>query len=160
MEMPGGDMKCEANESCQGFRVESPEQAKIVCNKYGSRCKGFVYSLKSGKFILKGALTDKIVFSTEHDLYVKSDFAQSNKTLQHGSCAVPLDQFQSFSDRCHLPELDPNDESIIQLISRPTPVQCPGFQLTRYEGGVLELTEEISKGKEAQPSGGSWCTAI
>ena len=155
MEMPSGDMKCEANESCQGFQVESPEQAKIVCNKYGSRCKGFVYSLKSGKFILKGELTDKLVFSTEHDLYVKSDFAQSNKTLQHGSCIVPLDQFQSFSDGCRLPELDPNDESIIQLISRPTPVQCPGFQLTRYEGGVLELTEEISKGKEAQPSGGS-----
>ncbi|XP_022807728.1 uncharacterized protein LOC111344742 [Stylophora pistillata] len=145
MEMPGGNMKCEANESCHGFPVESPEQAKIICNKYGPRCKGFVYSLRSGKFIPKSELANKVVFSTEHDLYVKSDFEQSSKTLQHGSCALPLDQFQSFSDGCHLPKLDPNDKSIIKLISRPNPIQCPGFQLTRYEGGILELTEETSR---------------
>lgn len=101
MEMPGGNMECQANESCHGFPVESPEQAKMICNKYGPRCKGFVYSLRSGKFIPRGELTDEVVLSTEHDLYVKSEFAQSNKTLQHGSCALPLDQFQSFSNECH-----------------------------------------------------------
>ena len=146
MEMPGADMKCAVNESCRGFPVQSPEHAKIICNRYGPRCKAFVYSLKSGKFFPKGELTNKMVFSTDQDLYVKKEFTQSNKTMQDGTCAVPLDQFQSFADGCRLPNLDPNDESVTKLISQPKPIQCPGFQLTHYQGGVLELTEEISKG--------------
>lgn len=145
MDLPGGDLPCGVNESCHKFIVRSSHQAKLICNSYGSRCKGFVYSKESGTFIPKGELQNKMVFTTGMELFVKKTFAESAMTNE--TCAVPLDQFQSLADGCHLPELDPNDESITKLIKKPgTPLQCPGFQLTRYRSGVLEVIDHGGKG--------------
>ena len=67
--------------------------------------------------------------------------------MTNETCAVPLEQFQSLADGCHLPELDPNDESITKLIKKPgAPLQCSGSQLTRYRSGVLEVIDHGGKG--------------
>ena len=146
MDLPGGDMVCAANETCNNFNAQSPGQAKNICNSYGSRCKGFVYSMQSGNVFLKGELKNKMVFTEGVELYIKKAFAKN--AVQSETCAIPLDQFESFADGCRLPVLDPNDERIINLISKAEPVQCPGSQLTRYQGGVLELTEDARKGQK------------
>lgn len=146
MDLPGGDLTCSANETCRNLKAPNPEQAKIICNSFSSRCKGFVYCVESGKFYPKGELKNKMVFTDGFDLYVKKAFAESDKPIQDETCAVPPDQFQSSADGCRLPDLDPNDESITKLIKKPEPLHCPGPQLTRYQRGVLELTENVSKG--------------
>lgn len=146
MDLPGGDIQCTENESCRNFQLPSAEQAKVICTMYGSRCKGFVYSVQTGEFFPKGELTSKIIFSSAHELYIKKAFYQSD-TSQGETCALPLDQFQSNADECRLPELDPNDEALTKFIGQPNPIQCPGSQLTHYRRGVLELTEEANKGE-------------
>lgn len=144
MDLPGGDIPCIANESCLSFRVRSPEQAKVICNSYGSRCKGFVYFKETGNFYPKGELENKMMSKSGFDLYIKKDFAES--ALQNETqCAVPLKQFQSVGDACRLPELDPHDQRITKLIRKPEPLHCPGSQLTRYRRGVLELTKDAGK---------------
>ena len=153
MDLPGGDMVCAANETCNHFSAESPEQAKITCNSYGSRCKGFVYSMQLGNVVLKGELNNKMVFTEGLDLYIKKAFTKN--IVQSETCAIPLDQFEFFADGCRLPELDPNDERIIKLITKPEPVHCPGSQLTRYQRGVLELTEDASKGQKMEGTEGA-----
>ena len=86
-----------------------------------------------------------MVSTTGIELFVKKTFAES--ALINETCAVPLDQFQSLADGCHLPELDPNDGSITKLIKKPeAPLQCPGSQLTRYRSGVLEVIDHGGKG--------------
>ena len=145
MDLPGVDIQCSGEEKCRDFPPSSPEQAKIICNSFGSRCKGFVYSVQSGEFYLKEELTSKMIFSPAHALFIKKTFYQSNSG-QDENCAVALDQFQSSAVECRLPELDPNNEDIRKLIGQPKPIQCPGFLLTRYRGGILELTEEANKG--------------
>ena len=150
MDLPGGDIQCKENEHCRNFRLPSPEQAKMVCNWYGSRCKAFVYSVDTGEFYPKSEFTNKIVSSANHELYIKKAFYRlknGSDTTQDETCAVPLDQVQSSADGCRLPELDPNDEAITKFIGEPNPIQCPGSQLTHYRGGVLELTEEANKGE-------------
>lgn len=85
-----------------------------------------------------------MVFTTGMELFVKKTFAKNAMTNE--TCAVPLDQFQSLADGCHLPELDPNDESITKLIKKPgAPLQCSGSQLTRYRSGVLEVIDHGGK---------------
>ena len=145
MDLPGGDLPCGANEGCHGFRLRSENQAKLICNSYGPRCKGFVYSTKTGRFSPKGELQNKMVFAADLQLFVKSAFAES--TVRNETCAVPLDQVHSQADGCRLPELDPNDESMSRHITKPEPLQCPGSQLTRYRSGVLELIEDTNKGE-------------
>lgn len=144
MDLPGGEMVCAANETCNNFIVQSPELAKIICNSYGSRCRGFVYSVKSGNFHPKGELKNKMVLTEGVDLYIKRAYIETPE--QNETCAISPDKFESFADGCRLPDLDPNDESITKLITKPEPLQCSGFQLTRYQRGVLELTEDAGKG--------------
>lgn len=143
MDLPKGDIICVANEACNNFNVRGPGHAKMICDSYGSRCKGFVYSIRSGKVSLKAELKNKMVLSEGSELFIKRAFAQSAQ--QKGQCIILPDQFESFTDKCHLPDLDPNDESITKFIQRPKPLKCPGSQLTRYRRGILELTEEASK---------------
>ena len=145
MELPGGDIQCSKEEICHDFPPSSPEQAKTVCNSFGSRCKGFVYTVQTGRFYLKEELKDKMISSPAYTLFIKKDFYQGT-SRQDETCAVGLDQFQSSADECRLPELDPNNEDIKALIGQPSPLLCPGLQLTRYRGGMLELTEEAIKG--------------
>lgn len=142
MDLLGGDIQCSGEETCRGFPPSSTEQAKIICSSFGSRCKGFVYTLQTGRMYLKQELTGKMISSPAHSLFIKKAFYQG----QHETCAVALEQFQSFADECRLPEMDPNNEDVKKLIGQPTPLQCPGVQLTRYRGGILELTEEANKG--------------
>lgn len=146
MDLPGGDMACEANENCRDLTAQSPEQAKVICNSYGSRCKGFVYSVESGKVYPKGELKNKMIFTAGSELFIKETFAVNDTVTLRETCVVPLHKFQSFAEACRLPGLDPNDESITKLIKKPDPLQCPGSQLTRYKRGVLELTGDSSKG--------------
>ena len=142
MDLPGGDIECSGEETCRDFPPSSLEQAKIICNSFGSRCKGFVYTIQTGKIYLKQELTGKMISSPVYALFIKKAFYQG----QDDTCAVALDQFQSLTDECRLPEMDPNDEDVIKLTGQPTPLQCPGYQLTRYRGGILELTEEANRG--------------
>lgn len=141
-------MVCAAKEICNKFNVQSPEEAKRICDSYGSRCKGFVYIVKSGIVHLKGELENKMVLTQGYELFIKRSFTQ--KTQQNSKCAIRLDQSESFTDRCRLPDLDPYDEGITKLIQKPELLRCPGSQLTRYRRGVLELKEDESKGKRAK----------
>ena len=145
MDLQGGDIQCSEKEICRDFPSSSPEQAKAVCNSFGSRCKGFVYTVQTGKFYLKEELKGKMISSPANELFIKKAFYQGN-SKQDETCAVGLDQFQSSADECRLPELDPNNEDIKTLIGQPSPLLCPGLQLTRYRGGILQLTEEANKG--------------
>ena len=142
MDLPGGDIHCSGEETCRGFPPSSIEQAKTICNSFGSRCKGFVYTAQTGIIYLKQDLTGKMISSPAHALFMKKAFYQE----QDETCAVALDRLQSSPDECRLPEMDPNNEDVKKLIGQPTPLQCPGVQLTRYRGGILELTEEADKG--------------
>ena len=148
MDLLGGNMICATKEICNKFNVQSPEQAKRICDSYGSRCKGFVYVIKSGSVHLKGELENNMVFTEGYELFIKRSFAQ--KAQQNSKCVIRLDQSESFTDRCRLPDLDPFDEGITKLIQKPELLRCPGSQLTRYRRGVLELTEDKNKGKRAE----------
>ena len=168
MDLPGGDIPCVANESCLSFYVGNPEQAKVICNSYSSRCKGFVHFKETGNFYPKGktgehnlvprafpfcskrkspgneVVENKMMSKSGFNLYIKKYFAES--TLQNETqCAVLVKQFQSVDDACRLPELDPNDQRITKLIRKAEPLHCPGSQLTRYRRGVLELTKDADK---------------
>ena len=142
MNLPSGDIQCSREESCRNFPPSSPEQAKIICNSFGSRCKGFVYIVQTGRIYLKQELTGKMIYSPSHALFIKKAFYQR----QNETCAVALSQFQSSADECRLPEMDPNNEDVKRLIGQPKPIRCKGVQLTHYRRGVLELTEEAHKG--------------
>ena len=49
-EQPGGDMPCGSKEKCRTLSVRSVTQAKVLCDTYRDKCKGFVYEAKSRKF--------------------------------------------------------------------------------------------------------------
>ena len=143
MDLPGGDIQCSGEETCRGFPPSSLDQAKTICNSFGSRCKGFVYAVQTRKIYLKQDVTGKMISSPAYALFIKKAFYQGKEE----TCAVALDKFQSLADECRLPEMDPNDEDVKMRIGQPTPLQCPGYQLTRYRGGILDLTEEANKGE-------------
>ena len=142
MDLPNGDMQCSGEEMCRDFPPSNPDQAKVICNSFGPRCKGFVYIAQTGRISLKQELKGKMIYSPAHALFIKKAFYQE----QDETCAIALNQFQSSGDECRLPEIDPNNEDVKRLIGQPKPLQCKDVQLTHYRGGVLELTEEAVKG--------------
>ena len=79
MDLQGGDIQCSEKEICRGFPPSSPEQAKAVCNSFGSRCKGFVYTVQTGKFYLKEELKGKMISSPANELFIKKAFYQGIK---------------------------------------------------------------------------------
>jgi len=91
MDLPSGDIQCSGEEICRDFPPSSQDQAKIIYNSFGSRCKGFLYTSQTGRIYLKQELTGKMISSPAHALFIKKAFYQE----QDETCAIALNQFQS-----------------------------------------------------------------
>ena len=150
MDLEGSDLECESSENCPSFHVRSPEHAQAICDVYRSRCKGFVYILKSGQFHPKSEVSGKMTFQSGLTMYIKKEYASQAGKPSGSKCAIPT-AVMKWSNECRVPDLNPFDENIMKLIHPHGPVHCPGQRFTEYRNGFLKLVDKSDEG---------WCKLL
>jgi hypothetical protein len=141
-----GNMPCDDDEECVTWRLHTPRQAKLLCDAYFDKCKGFVFT-SSHEVYFKSDVKGKFIPHPGQTLYIKKAHAQGID-IPLEVCAVEVDYklFSDFSEGCKLAEFNPFDKTIMQFIKKPEPLECKGEQKTLYRNGVIEFIPSKEKG--------------
>ncbi|XP_031563675.1 uncharacterized protein LOC116299188, partial [Actinia tenebrosa] len=156
MDLPlGGDFSCKRSQvpgKCAFYlelHARVPRKGKAMCSWMGPKCKGFVYNSGINLIILKNSIKGSPKYSLGFELYVKKAYVDLVHVVIE-ECAPSLkdgpasDQVSDLA--CHIPKLNPFDETIMGLIQKKT-LECPGKSITQYDGSTLTF---ITEGNDVQ----------